>query len=122
MRGVLIRVAIVAALSLGVAAPAFAAKGSAPAASIAKPGGCETIEYVWSGFRKAYSATIELYHNGIFQARESTQPVGADGSYPLPASLAGQIVEGEHYTIFGRLKDASGRSIAPSGAVWWGVC
>jgi hypothetical protein len=122
MRRLISGVLMVASLSVLAALPVAAGKASGPAAGMAKPGGCETIAYSWSNFRKATTARIAVHHDGIYMAEGSQAPIGADGSFALPSELAQLLVAGEHYTFLGHLKDAAGRSITPSGAAWWGLC
>jgi hypothetical protein len=121
MRRLMLTMGLAGALAIALAVPAAGAPGSKPTSAIAKPGGCDTIRYDWSQFGKARTATIRLHHDGIFVALRST-PAGSSGSYPIPADLLSLIESGEHYTVLGHLQDSAGRSITPSGAVWWGVC
>jgi hypothetical protein len=121
MRRLTLMIVVATALVIGLAAPVGAAAAK-PASAIVKPAGCDSIRFEWSGFRKAATAEFRLHHDGIFQASTQLAPVGPAGTYAIPVELTGQIVAGEHYTVLGHLLDSSGRSITPSGAVWWGVC
>jgi hypothetical protein len=113
--------AFAGALLIGVASPAAAAP-SRPTATMTRSAGCDSIQYDWSRIRKGSSATIALYHNGIFRAQETLSPVGESGSWKIPPQLVTIIIPGEHYTVFGTVQDAAGRTITTSGAAWWGFC
>ena len=110
--------AIAALFVVIVAGPAAAAGG--PSAQVAKPGGCSTIVYSWANQRKARTAELRIHHFGVFETSRSVTPVAASGSFVMPADVT--FVPGDQYTVLGLLLDSAGRSISPSGAVWWGTC
>lgn len=105
-----------------LAAPAAQARGGGPVSSMLKPGACSTLTYQWSGFKKAAAVNFRLHHNGVYQDQASVAPVATTGSLVIPASLAVQMLPGEHYTVMGLLQDGSGRVIQPSPAAWYGYC
>jgi hypothetical protein len=107
-------------LALGLALPAGAKGPAAPATSVTLSGGCATAVYSWNNIKKAASANIEIRPDGVLLATYTLRPVGASGTFALPAGV--EFIAGQHYTIFGYLADAAGRGITPSGAAWWGYC
>jgi hypothetical protein len=94
--------------------------GSQPSASMVAPAGCASAVYSWVNLRKAAVAHIEIRPNGVLLATVHSGRVGASGSFTLPSSVA--FVSGQHYTLLGYVTDSSGRSVAQSGAAWWGFC
>lgn len=122
MRRLITYVLAVATLSIVAALPVAAGKSTGPSATMVNPAGCATIEYSWIGFRKANTATIAVYHNGIYMAEQSLHPVAANGAFTIPSGLSALLIGGDHYTFLGSLTDSTGRRIQPSGAAWWGYC
>ena len=110
---------LAACLTLAGAAPAALAGGQ-PTASMATPTGCAGAVYSWGNVRKAATAHIEIRPDGVLLTTVHSGRVGASGSFVLPSTVA--FVSGQHYTLFGYLRDAAGRSITQSGAAWWGYC
>ena len=96
---------------------ALAAK---PTAAITTAAGCSSLVYSWSAQSKARTAELRIHHFGKFETSRRTTPVGAAGSFQVPADVI--FVSGDQYTVLGVLLDTAGRSISPSGAVWWGTC
>jgi hypothetical protein len=110
---------VAACLALSAFAPAAIA-GSQPAATMVAPNGCSSAVYAWANMRKAVAAHIEIRPNGVLIATVHSGPVGANGSFAMPASVT--FVAGQHYTLLGYLTDSAGRSVQSSGAAWWGYC
>jgi len=112
---------IVAAACLAVTAVApVALAGSKPSAAMVAPSGCSSVLYSLTSMRKATAAHIEIRPDGVLLTTVHSGPVGASGSFAMPASVT--FVAGQHYTFLGYLTDSAGRSIAASGAAWWGYC
>jgi hypothetical protein len=111
--------ALALALSVLISTAGVAAAAK-PIVTIANPGACSSITYSWSGFSKARSAEFRIHHFGVFETSRRITPVAASGSFQVPADVT--FVIGDQYTVLGVLLDSSGRSITPSGAVWWGTC
>jgi hypothetical protein len=84
------------------------------------PSGCASALYSWSNMRKAAAGHIEIRPDVVLLTTIHSGPVGANGSFAMPASVT--FVTGQHYTFLGYLTDSSGRSISASGAAWWGYC
>ena len=102
---------------LASSAGALAAK---PTTSMAKAGGCSTLIFSWSSYPKANVAQLRIHHFGIFETSRSVGVGGQNGSFAMPADVT--FLAGDQYTVLGVLLDASGRTITPSGAVWYGTC
>ena len=101
-------------------ATATAAVAAKPTAAVAAAAGCSTLVYSWSAQPKARTAEFRIHHFGIFETSRRLGPVGPAGSFQMPADVS--FLAGDQYTVLGVLLDSAGRSISPSGAVWWGTC
>lgn len=112
-------VAAAACLAVAALAP-VALAGSKPSAAMVAPGGCSSVLYSWTNMRKATAAHIEIRPDGALLTTVHSGPVGANGSFAMPASVT--FVAGQHYTFLGYLTDNAGRSVSTSGAAWWGYC
>ena len=111
--------ALAACLALAGLAPAIQA-GNKATTTMSTPNGCAGAVYAWVNSRKATMAHIEVRPNGVLLSTAHSGPVGASGSFTLPPEVTFQA--GQHYTLLGYLTDAAGRTIATSGAAWWGYC
>ena len=119
MRRVPVSLAMAAVLASVLTVPGSAA-AAAPSSSVTKPGDCSTLAYSWGNHRKAANAELRIHHFGIFETSRRSGPIGASGSFTMPADVT--FVAGDQYTVLGVLLDGAGRTISPSGAVWWGTC
>ena len=112
-------VAAAACLAVTALAP-VAMAGNQPSAAMVAPSGCSSVLYSWTNMRKATAAHIEIRPNGVLLTTVHSAPIGANGSFAMPASIT--FVAGQHYTFLGYVTDSVGRSISTSGAAWWGYC
>jgi len=119
MKRVPASLAFAVALAGVLAAPATTA-AAAPSSSVTKAGDCSTLTYTWANHRKAARAELRIHHFGIFETSRRSGPIGASGSFAMPADVT--FLAGDQYTVLGVLLDSAGRTISPSGAVWWGTC
>ena len=119
MRRVSASLVLAAVLAGLVAAPGSAA-AAAPSSSVTKTGECSTLTYAWANHRKAAQAELRIHHFGIFETSRRSGAIGARGSFTVPADVT--FIAGDQYTVLGVLLDGAGRTISPSGAVWWGTC
>ena len=110
----------IATVTAGILAAPGSTAAAAPSSSVTMAGDCSTLTYTWVNHRKAAKAELRIHHFGIFETSRRSGPVGASGSFTMPADVT--FIAGNQYTVLGVLLDSAGRTISPSGTVWWGTC